>query len=63
MLTFVGFLLSYAKILSQAFDVMNADFESINILDPQYVTNLFLAGGIAAFTLLKSQRELGTGTR
>jgi hypothetical protein len=63
MLTIVGFLLSYAQILSQAFDVMNADFESIKILDPQYVANLFLAGGIATFTLLKSQRELGTNTR
>jgi hypothetical protein len=58
-LTVMGFLLSYAQILSQAFDVMNADFETINMLDPQYIANLFLAGGIASVILLKSQRELG----
>ena len=63
MLTVMGFLSSYVQILSQAFDAMNADFETINILRPQYIINLFLAGGIACITFIKSQRELGIDRR
>ena len=63
MLTVISFLSSYVQIFSQAYDVMNADFETINILNPQYITNLFLAGGIACITFNKSMRELGISRR
>ena len=63
MLTVMGFLISYVQTLSQAFDVMNADFETLNMLNPQYITNLFLAGGIVCVTFDKSLRELGIGRR
>ncbi len=63
MLTVMGFLLSYVQTLSQAFDVMNADFETLNMFNPQYITNIFLAGGIACITFNKSLRELGINRR
>jgi len=59
MLTVLGVLLPYAQILSQAFDVMNMDFETINIFHPQYIINLFLAGGMSVLTFHKSLREIG----
>jgi hypothetical protein len=60
MLTVLGVLLPYSQILSQANDILNADFEKINVFNPQYIANLVLAGSIAYITFRKSLRELGS---
>ncbi len=59
MLTVLGVLLPYIQALTQAIDILNTDFENISIVHPQYIINLFLAGGIAFLTFHKSLRDLG----
>lgn len=59
MMTVLGVVLPYIQAYRQALDITNADFENINIIHPQYIINLVLAGWIAVFTFHKSLRELG----
>jgi hypothetical protein len=60
MLTVLGVLLPYAKILSQASDILNVDYETMQILHLRYIINLVLAGTIAYITFKKSILELGS---
>ncbi len=60
MLTVLGVLLPYAQILSQASDILNVDFETMQILHPRYIINFVLAGTIAYITFKKSILELGS---
>jgi hypothetical protein len=63
MLTVLGVLLPYSQLLSQANDILNVDFEKINVLNPQYITNFVLAGSIAYITFKKSLRDMGIKDR
>ena len=58
MLSILGLLLPYAQIFSENFDVMSSDFEKISLVQPNYIINLVLAGGIAIITFHKSIREI-----
>jgi hypothetical protein len=59
MMTVLGVLLPYVQAVTQAADIMNADFDNISIVHPQYIINLVLVGGIAVLSFHKSLRELG----
>ena len=60
MLSILGLILPYTQFFSENFDVISPDFEKISIVQPNYIINLVLAGGIAIITFHKSIREIGS---
>jgi hypothetical protein len=58
LLTILGVVLPYFERLKQFDDILNADWSPVPDFSTQYVTNLLLAAGIAAFAFIQSSGVL-----
>ena len=58
LITILGLFLPYVERIQQFDDVLNADWTPISQFSPEYVTNLLLAAGIAAFAFLQANKAL-----
>ena len=62
MMTVFSIFIPYTRIISGGSDVLDLDFQGMNIVQPNYIINLCLAGSIAVITFRTSIAEI-TGNR
>ncbi len=58
-MTILSVFIPYFQAIEHMDDILNADIQFASIVTPPHITNLILAGGIAAFTFNNSLEALG----